>query len=46
MDVPSNKEGVLQDVHWGCGAIGYFPSYTLGKYKPHFKRTARLSQLF
>lgn len=23
-------EGVLQDVHWSCGAFGYFPSYTLG----------------
>jgi len=27
---PSAKEGVLQDVHWPSGAIGYFPSYTLG----------------
>lgn len=26
----SNREGILQDVHWSCGAIGYFPSYTLG----------------
>ncbi len=24
------SEGVLQDVHWSSGAIGYFPSYTLG----------------
>ncbi len=23
-------EGVLQDVHWSCGLIGYFPTYTLG----------------
>ncbi|MGL4997806.1 carboxypeptidase M32 [Cetobacterium sp.] len=29
--VPENdKEGVLQDVHWSCGLIGYFPSYALG----------------
>ena len=29
--VPSNdSEGVLQDVHWACGLIGYFPSYALG----------------
>lgn len=29
--VPSHDaEGVLQDVHWSVGAIGYFPSYTLG----------------
>lgn len=26
----TNSEGVLQDVHWSCGAIGYFPSYALG----------------
>lgn len=30
IDVPSNKEGCLQDVHWGSLAFGYFPSYTLG----------------
>lgn len=23
-------DGVMQDVHWSCGAFGYFPSYTLG----------------
>jgi carboxypeptidase Taq len=29
--VPQNdRDGVLQDVHWSCGAIGYFPTYTLG----------------
>ena len=27
---PSDKEGVLQDVHWSGGAFGYFPSYSLG----------------
>ncbi|MEL6109844.1 MAG: carboxypeptidase M32 [Planctomycetota bacterium] len=26
----SPKQGVLQDVHWSCGLIGYFPTYTLG----------------
>ena len=26
----SDAQGVLQDVHWSAGAIGYFPSYTLG----------------
>ena len=25
-----DAEGVLQDVHWSFGAIGYFPTYTLG----------------
>ena len=28
--VPSAREGVLQDMHWGSGAIGYFPTYALG----------------
>jgi carboxypeptidase Taq len=28
VDRPSN--GCLQDVHWSAGAIGYFPTYTLG----------------
>ncbi|MHA2610646.1 MAG: carboxypeptidase M32 [bacterium JZ-2024 1] len=27
---PSDKEGVLQDVHWSGGMFGYFPTYTLG----------------
>jgi len=28
---PSNDaEGCLQDIHWSIGAIGYFPTYTLG----------------
>lgn len=27
---PSAREGFLQDVHWSFGAIGYFPTYTLG----------------
>ena len=26
----SDKEGVLQDVHWSDGSFGYFPSYALG----------------
>ena len=24
------REGVLQDIHWPAGLIGYFPTYTLG----------------
>lgn len=27
---PSARTGVLQDVHWSSGYLGYFPSYTLG----------------
>ncbi|MEO1585322.1 MAG: carboxypeptidase M32 [Planctomycetota bacterium] len=30
LDVPSDKEGCLQDVHWSFGLVGYFPTYTLG----------------
>ncbi|HZU20474.1 MAG TPA: carboxypeptidase M32 [Gaiellaceae bacterium] len=30
IDVPSNRKGVLQDVHWSGGSIGYFPTYALG----------------
>ena len=30
VDVPSDTDGVLQDVHWSGGAIGYFPTYALG----------------
>ncbi len=30
VDVPSDKEGCLQDSHWSGGSFGYFPSYSLG----------------
>ncbi len=30
LETPSLKEGVLQDIHWGTGMIGYFPTYTIG----------------
>ncbi len=30
VDVPSDREGCLQDSHWSGGSIGYFPSYALG----------------
>lgn len=26
----SHADGVLQDMHWSIGALGYFPTYTLG----------------
>jgi carboxypeptidase Taq len=29
--IPStDRDGVLQDVHWSLGSFGYFPTYTLG----------------
>jgi carboxypeptidase Taq len=30
IDVPGPVEGVLQDIHWSSGLIGYFPTYSLG----------------
>ena len=28
--MPDDAHGVLQDVHWSAGLIGYFPTYALG----------------
>jgi carboxypeptidase Taq len=30
VEVTSDALGCLQDVHWGAGSFGYFPSYALG----------------
>jgi carboxypeptidase Taq len=30
VEVPDDAHGVLQDVHWSRGTIGYFPTYALG----------------
>lgn len=30
VDVVDDANGCLQDIHWSLGAIGYFPTYTLG----------------
>jgi carboxypeptidase Taq len=30
VEVPSDADGVMQDVHWSEGLIGYFPSYAIG----------------
>ncbi|WEL19055.1 carboxypeptidase M32 [Candidatus Nanohalococcus occultus] len=30
VEVESASEGVLQDIHWGWGNFGYFPTYTMG----------------
>ena len=30
LDVRDEAQGVLQDVHWSAGLIGYFPTYALG----------------
>ncbi len=36
----SDRDGVLQDVHWSLGMFGYFPTYTLGSlYAAQFAET-------
>jgi len=30
LKVTKDSDGCLQDIHWSLGAIGYFPTYTLG----------------
>jgi carboxypeptidase Taq len=30
VDVPDDAHGVLQDMHWSIGYLGYFPTYQLG----------------
>ncbi len=42
IDVPDDSLGVLQDVHWSGGMIGYFPTYSLGNlYAAQFFAAAR-----
>jgi carboxypeptidase Taq len=30
LNVESDAQGCLQDIHWSLGGLGYFPTYTLG----------------
>jgi carboxypeptidase Taq len=51
VEVESDADGVLQDIHWSHGSFGYFPTYTIGnlaaaqiweaykRYDPDFSRT-------
>jgi carboxypeptidase Taq len=40
----NDAEGILQDVHWSHGSIGYFPTYTLGSiYAAQLYNTASLA---
>ena len=41
----THSEGVLQDIHWSMGSIGYFPTYTLGNIVSAMMRKAMLSEL-
>jgi carboxypeptidase Taq len=27
---PNDADGVMQDIHWSSGSLGYFPTYSLG----------------
>ncbi len=38
---PNDSEGVMQDIHWSHGLVGYFPTYSLGNlYAAQFFQTA------
>jgi carboxypeptidase Taq len=42
VEVPDDKRGVLQDVHWSHGSFGYFPTYSLGSlYAAQFYQKAK-----
>jgi carboxypeptidase Taq len=44
VEVPCDREGVLQDSHWSGGSVGYFPSYALGSaYGAHLLHKMRES---
>ncbi|HLF62153.1 MAG TPA: carboxypeptidase M32 [Saprospiraceae bacterium] len=32
VDVPDDRKGILQDVHWSHGSFGYFPTYSMGSF--------------
>jgi carboxypeptidase Taq len=32
LEVRHDSEGILQDIHWSHGSIGYFPTYSLGSF--------------
>ncbi len=32
VEVPDDNHGVIQDIHWAHGSIGYFPTYSLGSF--------------
>jgi carboxypeptidase Taq len=32
VNVPDDRQGCLQDVHWSHGSFGYFPTYSLGSF--------------
>ena len=41
---PNDTQGVLQDIHWSAGLVGYFPTYSLGNiYSSMLYRQAEIS---
>lgn len=32
VEVPNAQQGILQDIHWSHGSMGYFPTYSLGSF--------------
>lgn len=32
LEIKDDKTGILQDIHWSHGSIGYFPTYSLGSF--------------
>ncbi len=32
LEIPDDRKGCLQDVHWSHGSFGYFPTYSLGSF--------------
>jgi carboxypeptidase Taq len=42
VEVPDDKQGSLQDVHWSHGSFGYFPTYSIGSlYAAQFYNAAK-----
>ena len=39
------SEGVLQDIHWSMGSVGYFPTYTLGNIVAAMMRKAMIHEI-
>ena len=43
VNVPDDRKGCLQDVHWSHGSFGYFPTYSLGSfYAAQVYQTAKI----
>jgi carboxypeptidase Taq len=44
IEVPDERSGCLQDVHWSHGSFGYFPTYSMGSlYAAQFYNAAEIA---